>query len=73
MPLLLTTERLLVAPVVVVQSQLATAIGMWFQMKLLAAATRHYAIDHGQKNWGITIDKPEYTITLTCDKDGNLS
>ena len=27
----------------------------------------------GQTFWGITIAKPEYTITLTCDKDGNLS
>lgn len=27
----------------------------------------------GKKFLGITIDKPEYTITLTCDKDGNLS
>lgn len=27
----------------------------------------------GQKFMGITIAKREYTITLTCDKDGNLS
>lgn len=27
----------------------------------------------GQKFLGITIAKREYTITLTCDKDGNLS
>ena len=27
----------------------------------------------GKKFLGITIDKPKYTITLTCDKDGNLS
>ena len=22
---------------------------------------------------GVTVSQPEYTITLTCDKDGNLS
>lgn len=27
----------------------------------------------GQKFLGITISKPQYTITLTCDKDGNMS
>lgn len=27
----------------------------------------------GEKFLGITISKPQYTITLTCDKDGNLS
>lgn len=27
----------------------------------------------GRKFLGITVSKPEYTITLTCDKDGNLS
>lgn len=27
----------------------------------------------GRKFLGITVDKPEYTIKLTCDKNGNLS
>ena len=27
----------------------------------------------GRKLLGITVSKPQYTITLTCDKDGNLS
>lgn len=27
----------------------------------------------GRKFLGVTVEKPEYTITLTCDKDGNLS
>ena len=27
----------------------------------------------GRKFLGITVSKPEYTITLTCDKNGNLS
>lgn len=27
----------------------------------------------GRKLLGITVSKPAYTITLTCDKDGNLS
>lgn len=27
----------------------------------------------GRKLLGVTVSKPEYTITLTCDKDGNLS
>lgn len=27
----------------------------------------------GRKLSGITVSKPAYTITLTCDKDGNLS
>lgn len=27
----------------------------------------------GKKLLGVTVSKPEYTITLTCDKDGNLS
>lgn len=27
----------------------------------------------GLRFLGVTINKPEYTITLTCDKDGNLS
>lgn len=31
------------------------------------------ALTMGQKFLGVTISKPEYTITLTCDKDGNLS
>lgn len=31
------------------------------------------ALTMGRKLLGITISKPEYTITLTCDKDGNLS
>ena len=34
-------------------------------------ATTHLTM--GKKFLGITIDKPEYTITLTCDKNGNLS
>lgn len=31
------------------------------------------ALTMGKKFLGITVSKPEYTITLTCDKDGNLS
>lgn len=31
------------------------------------------ALTMGRKLLGITVSKPEYTITLTCDKDGNLS
>lgn len=27
----------------------------------------------GRKFLGITVTKPQFTITLTCDKDGNLS
>lgn len=27
----------------------------------------------GRKFLGVTVSKPEYTITLTCDKDGNMS
>ncbi len=27
----------------------------------------------GQKALGVTISKRDYTITLTCDKNGNLS
>lgn len=27
----------------------------------------------GQKFLGVTISKPQYTITLSCDKDGNLT
>ena len=31
------------------------------------------ALTMGKKFLGITVSRPEYTITLTCDKDGNLS
>lgn len=31
------------------------------------------ALTMGKKFLGITVSKPEYTLTLTCDKDGNLS
>lgn len=36
-------------------------------------STATTALTMGRKFLGITISKPEYTITLTCDKDGNLS
>lgn len=36
-------------------------------------STATTALVMGRKFLGITVSKPEYTITLTCDKDGNLS
>lgn len=36
-----------------------------------ATATTHLTM--GKRFLGITTSKPEYTITLTCDKNGNLS
>lgn len=38
-----------------------------------SGGTATTALTMGRKLLGITISKPEYTITLTCDKDGNLS
>ena len=38
-----------------------------------SANTATTLLTMGKKFLGITVGKPEYTITLTCDKDGNLS
>jgi hypothetical protein len=38
-----------------------------------SGSTATTALVMGRKFLGVTVSKPEYTITLTCDKDGNLS
>ncbi len=48
----------------------------WYEITKTATrsgntATANFTL--GQKFLGVTISKPQYTITLTCDKDGKLS
>lgn len=38
-----------------------------------SGATASAEVTMGKKFLGITISKPEYSLTLTCDKNGNLS
>ena len=48
----------------------------WYEISNTTTYSGNTATTHltlGQKFLGITISKPQYTIALTCDKDGNLS
>ena len=38
-----------------------------------SGATASAEVTMGRKVLGITVSKPEYSLTLTCDKNGNLS
>ena len=49
---------------------------IWYEISnstTRSGSTATTALTMGRKFLGITIAKREYTITLTCDKDGNLS
>lgn len=49
---------------------------VWYEISnttTRSGSTATTALTMGRKFLGITISKPEYTITLSCDKDGNLS
>lgn len=48
----------------------------WYEISKSTARSGNVAtmqLTMGRKFLGVTVDKPAYTITLTCDKDGNLS
>ena len=48
----------------------------WYLISKSASKSGNTAssdVTMGQKLLGITISKPNYTMTLTCDKDGNFS
>jgi len=52
------------------------SVGNWYVVS--KSASKHDAVavanvTMGQKMLGITISKPKYSLTLTCDKNGNLS
>lgn len=49
---------------------------VWYEISnttTRSGGTATTALTMGRKFLGITISKPEYTITLSCDKNGNLS
>jgi hypothetical protein len=49
---------------------------LWYEISCSTSrsgATATTLLTMGKRFLGITISKPQYTITLTCDKDGNLS
>ena len=57
-------------------STFTTSSSNWYKDTLYtyrAGNTAYADLTVGQKFLGITVDTVRYTITLTCDKDGNLS